>query len=217
MLEAAGSSPAAGGMAQAAPPVPSGVKTSSFIAAARADQWRPTLGASDSAWEARASASNALAGGRRAALVEEPPGEHCGPRRNQVHLLQLSPELMHHRDIDEGLLEFLTAPLSVQKLSPDVWLDVWQHVAEENWEWMEMRGDASCGPCPYCRICDRWAENSHLQSKACQSRRDVQGFKMGPVLTAILEAEGERVRAMKKTLVASHIGASVVEDCGRHS
>ena len=123
-----------------------------------------------------------------------PPPPPPPPRRSEVHMLQLKKEqIMEDRDLDEELLEYLTAPPSVQMLSPETWLDVWQHVCRENQDWLEMRDDPRCGPCPYCRICKRWAELSHLRSEGCESRRREEGItRLGHVLRAILEAEKNR-------------------------
>ena len=127
--------------------------------------------------------------------IEEEPREE-----DEVHMLQIDKDqIMGDRAVPEDLLEYLTAPPTVQILSPETWLDVWQHVCRENQEWLEMRDDPRCGPCPYCRMCKRWAALSHLRSEGCESRRREEGVALGHVLAAILEAENKRVSAEQPT------------------
>ena len=100
--------------------------------------------------------------------------------------MQLDAALMKQREIEDDLLEFLTAPPSVQKLSPEMWLDAWDAVIKENPDLVEKRkGEAV----PYCKICGRWAQLSHLMSAECKANREQQGASTGPLLTEILAAE----------------------------
>ena len=98
----------------------------------------------------------------------------------------------------------MTAPSSVQKLTPEIWLDVWEHVCKENVDWFEMRTDAGSGTFPYCRICETWSGIAHLQSGSCRS-----GIKPGPVLAAILEAESECCRASATPLGTSEASSGL--------
>ena len=66
-------------------------------------------------------------------------------------------------DVDLDLLELLTSPPSVQMLDPEMWTQVWEAVCQEN-TWIEMRKDQKSGECPYCTLCGRWAEVTHLLS-----------------------------------------------------
>mmetsp|Transcript_17392 Transcript_17392/g.47462 ORF Transcript_17392/g.47462 Transcript_17392/m.47462 type:complete len:720 (-) Transcript_17392:152-2311(-) len=122
-----------------------------------------------------------------------PPAEaDYGRARKIVHLLQLSPDVMEQRDVDLELLEFLTAPPSVQKLQPEMWLDAWQHVSREN-TWIEMRPHRDCGPCPYCKLCERWVDMPHLMSTRCKDNVATRKMRVGPLLSAILVAEENRL------------------------
>ena len=144
----------------------------------------------------KGEAEAAFAAAAPVVAVPVPSSPSCPPppRKSEVHMLQLKKdEIMEDRDLDEYLLEYLTAPASVQMLSPETWLDVWQHVCSENQDWLEMRVDPRCGLCPYCRICRHRADLSHLRSMGCESKRREEGItRVGHVLRAILEAEKDR-------------------------
>eukprot|EP00928_Gymnodinium_smaydae_P058179 TRINITY_DN41407_c0_g1_i1.p1 TRINITY_DN41407_c0_g1~~TRINITY_DN41407_c0_g1_i1.p1 ORF type:complete len:501 (-),score=79.22 TRINITY_DN41407_c0_g1_i1:495-1997(-) len=106
------------------------------------------------------------------------------PQKTKMHLLQLDPDdLQHDKDIDLDLLEFCTAPPSVQKLQPEMWLDVWDHVHEEN-EWLGKKGEY-----PYCNLCEAYADLSHLLSEGCEENVRQNEKEVGPLLKAILLAE----------------------------
>ena len=105
----------------------------------------------------------------------------------------------------------MTAPPSVQKLTPEVWLDVLDHVAQENCDVVEMRQDPVSGVRhPYCRICETWADIAHWQSEECSCRRQARQITPGIVLAAILEAETERARAAAS---AKPLGTSKPSTC----
>ena len=112
-------------------------------------------------------------------------------KHNAVRLVQCDPSLMEDdrvKGLDLELLEFLTSPPSVQMLDPDMWMRVWEEVCKEN-KWIDMRMDQKSGDCPYCTVCGRWAEVSHLLSLKCSTKVTVRGNRQEPLLTAILEAE----------------------------
>ena len=90
---------------------------------------------------------------------------------------------MNLRKLDEELVEFLTAPSSVQKMSPELWLEVWNHVCTENSEWLEKRG------APYCSLCAQAGIFSdHLITKECKEKRKARNVTVGPLLEEILRA-----------------------------
>ena len=93
--------------------------------------------------------------------------------------------------IDQELLEFVTSPPSVQKLSPEMWVDAWWHVCRENSKALEMQPDARAGECPYCKVCKKLANMTHLLTPQCQEARE--GLPAAdPLLKAILAAEKKR-------------------------
>ena len=85
------------------------------------------------------------------------------------------------KTLDVDLVEFVTAPISVQKMSPELWLNVWEHVCAENPEWLEMRDT------PYCKVCGRGGIfSSHLLTKECKAAREARNLAPGPLLKEIL-------------------------------
>ena len=56
-----------------------------------------------------------------------PPPANFGGLRKAFCLpnLRLSDDLIQRRDIDYELLEFLTAPVTVQMMDPEQWLESW--------------------------------------------------------------------------------------------
>ena len=117
-----------------------------------------------------------------------------GKHRKNYRLIQLDSKIFENDDLyqstDPELLDYLTAPPSVQQLNEEIWLVAWKHVCKEN-EWLEMRNYRDCGLGPYCKLCNRWAEVPHLLSDKCTKARADHGGS-GPLLTAILAAEEER-------------------------
>ena len=113
--------------------------------------------------------------------------EMLSPWKGQIYLLKLNTDLMSKCDIDQELLEFLVSPPSVQKLSPELWIDAWSHVVRRNATWLEMRLDACAGECPYCTLCKKWANIDHLLSLQCETNRSNKQIE--ELLTAILNAE----------------------------
>ena len=111
--------------------------------------------------------------------------------------LCLSYDVMEQRDIDLELLEFLTAPVSVQEMDPayreEKWAEAWELVGEENQWWMHSQKDEQTGrEWPYCNLCREWASPSHLTSASCRSRVEQQtalhGVHKGPLVEEILKA-----------------------------
>lgn len=157
-----------------------------------------TEGASEASGEQTRSAGDypggRLGGDEGVSLTGEeklPGSPEYPPHRKHVRLLQLDQSLMESRDVDLELAEYLTAPASVQQLDPDMWTRAWTQVCEEN-DWIEMRDHEKCGPCPFCTLCNKWAEVGHLMGKHCRGRQDRREKKASPLLEAILHAEGER-------------------------
>mmetsp|Transcript_1607 Transcript_1607/g.4146 ORF Transcript_1607/g.4146 Transcript_1607/m.4146 type:complete len:583 (+) Transcript_1607:84-1832(+) len=101
-------------------------------------------------------------------------------------------------DLDEALVEFVTAPVSLQELTqqqdPGMWEKVWEIVCEEN-RWLQMQRhwevqdtEAPNGGCfPFCIYCEKWADMPHLLSKQCLAQRKAEGAQLGRLLTAILD------------------------------
>ena len=115
--------------------------------------------------------------------------------RGKQDLLQVSADIMEQRElrnVDVELLEFLAAPPSVQRLQPEMWLDVWHLICEENDGWIEMQQDAAGDDCPYCNTCSCWADCSHLASKECEDKNELIGHAPGPLLAAVLQAQRRR-------------------------
>ena len=112
--------------------------------------------------------------------------------KTNIRRLQLESTIMNERDIDFELLEFLTSPPSVQRMTPEEWQQAWEYVCIEN-KWLVMQEDQSdqeSGECPYCIFCSKWAEVPHLLSDKCRQKRQSQGYAQdGPLLAAILKAE----------------------------
>ena len=99
-------------------------------------------------------------------------------------MLQLSTEsVLLTLELDQELEEFLTAPITVQKMSPELWLGIWDRVCTENSEWLEKR-DA-----PYCLLCAQAGIFSdHLITKECKDKRAEGNVTVGPILQEILLA-----------------------------
>ena len=90
---------------------------------------------------------------------------------------------MHLRTLGVDLVEFVAAPISVQKMSPELWLNVWVHVCSENPKWLKMR-DTPC-----CTVCGRAGIfSSHLLAKECKAAREARNLAPGPLLKEILYA-----------------------------
>lgn len=125
-------------------------------------------------------------------------------------LLQLPVQIMERRDVDLELLEFLTAPPSVQIQSPEMWVSAWRQVCLEN-EWLVMVDHETRGEGPYCTVCKKWAELSHLTSPKCKSNR--RNLTVSPFLSTILTAEEQRVNKwLENRATMPHI-EPVVEQC----
>ena len=121
-------------------------------------------------------------------------------KHKNVRLVQCNPALMEDenvKDVDLDLLEYLTSPPSVQTLDPDMWMLVWKEVRKEN-NWIEMREDQKSGLCPYCTLCGRWAEVTHLLSAKCSTKVTTRNKSHGPILTEILEAEQKRIQLQRE-------------------
>ena len=95
-------------------------------------------------------------------------------------MLQLSSDLMGEKEIDIDLLEFVTSPPSVQKHSPEMWVDVYHHICRKNHRFLELREDG-----PYCKKCGGGADMAHLvkHESCCWSGDDAD-----PLLRAMLQA-----------------------------
>jgi len=101
-------------------------------------------------------------------------------------------------DLDQDLVEFLTAPVSLQELTqqqePGMWERAWEIVCQEN-RWLQMQRhwevqDAEApngGRFPFCIYCDHWADMPHLLSKGCIAQRKAEGAQPSRLLAAILE------------------------------
>ena len=109
--------------------------------------------------------------------------------------LQLSGDLMEQRDIDLELLEFLTAPVSVQGMDvtyqEEKWAEAWTRVSEENQWWMgTQKHELTKQEWPYCRLCGDWAPPAHLCPAACRRKVGehiaLHGHRKGPLVDAIL-------------------------------
>jgi len=145
---------------------------------------------------------------RRAGVIEKMdtlpvlfPGEQevavVHPDNKKLFLFGLPAELMETEElkgIDFDLLEYLTAPVSVQLMEPQGWINVWKYVCEEeNEEWLQMRDEAyDEGPSittetPWCTICSTWATVDHLKSDACRESVANKGISPGPLISAILK------------------------------
>ena len=106
----------------------------------------------------------------------------------QNHLcISLDDSLMDEKDLDSDLMEYLTAPPSVQSMNKAMWTEVWEHVCKEN-DWMEMRHVKSVGLCPYDKICETFADIGHLTSQDCKMKWQSAGKRAGVVLFHILNA-----------------------------
>ena len=105
-------------------------------------------------------------------------------KREQIRLLRLRPvEVQEVREFKDDLVDFVTAPLSVQRIAPEVWLDVWKYTCQENPEWLEWRD------CPYCKLCLKdCVFSSHLLSRECWRRQKRFDVTPGSVLKEILWA-----------------------------
>ena len=84
--------------------------------------------------------------------------------------LQLSNDVMERRDIDLELLEFLAAPVSVQMMDPETWIEAWAIACGENIWWMYMQKDEKGCTLPDCKLCSQWAEPCHLTSNGCRQK-----------------------------------------------
>ena len=84
--------------------------------------------------------------------------------------LRLTDDLMERRDMDLELLEFLTAPVSVQMMDPEKWVEAWEIACCENNWWMHMQTDEKGSKWPYCKLCSQWAQPCHLTSNGCRQK-----------------------------------------------
>ena len=100
-------------------------------------------------------------------------------------MLQLRTEsVLLNLELDEELEEFLTAPITVQKMSPELWLGIWDRVCTENSEWLEKRDGR-----PYCLLCAQACIFSdHLNTKTCKDARAKGNVSVSPLLHEILLA-----------------------------
>ena len=99
-------------------------------------------------------------------------------------MLSLRPDsVMNLRKLDNELVDFLTAPISAQKMSPETWLRVWDHVCIENCELLKMQDTL------YCILCNRpGILYDHLLSEGCKDKRKAHKVRPDPLLTEILRA-----------------------------
>ena len=123
----------------------------------------------------------------------DPDADSCRLRRAFcLPKLRLGDDVMEQRDIDLELLEFLTAPVSVQMMDPEKWSEAWELACRENNWWMYMRKDERGREWPYCRLCSTWAEPSHLTSNGCRQKVTEYTTRhddnIGPLLQEILTA-----------------------------
>ena len=144
---------------------------------------------------------------RRAGVIDEEGRIELG-EKPKTRWLMLDPEIMKEKTVSMELLEYLTAPPSVQEMCPEGWIKAWEHVCWEN-SWLEMKEYGYGGSqwkCPFCTLCGAWAEAQHLVSKECLQKRKVQNCEEpGPLLKAILQAE--RVCGIMKTAGKSNVSA----------
>ena len=137
---------------------------------------------------------------RRAGVIDEEDRVELG-EKPKTRWLMLDPEIMKEKTVSMELLEYLTAPPTVQEMFPEGWMEAWEHVCWEN-SWLEMKEyeyGGSQWKCPLCMVCGAWAEAEHLMSNECMQKRKAENCEEpGPLLKAILHAEG-----IRGTLVAT--------------
>ena len=133
-------------------------------------------------WEGQQE-SHALGAEERQPPVAPPPPRQPVVAEEEIQLLRLRAESITRLGaLDVDLVEFLTAPISVQNMSPELWLLVWEQVCTEN-VWLEMRDT------PYCKVCGRAGiVASHLLTKECMDAREARKLAPGPLLKEILHA-----------------------------
>ena len=124
--------------------------------------------------------------------------KHAEADDDWIELLQLEVEgTQAIVGLPESLLSFLTAPISVQSLSPEIWLQTWRYVCTENDTWLDIRDDEPC-----CLLCNRSTNFlAHLLSASCKAKRSQHAIRPGPLLLQILNA-GE-ARRIPKDIVRS--------------
>ena len=125
--------------------------------------------------------------------------------------LRLGDDVMEQRDIDLELLEFLTAPVSVQMMDPEKWIEAWELACRENDWWLYMRKDERGQDWPYCRFCSAWAVPAHLTTDECRQRvaeyTARQDDNIGPLLREILTAlDKKREQRQNRTGTTSGAG-----------
>ena len=115
---------------------------------------------------------------------------HAEADVDMIELLQLEVEGTEAVvGLPDSLLSFLTAPISVQRMSPEVWLHTWSYVCTENNTWLDMRDHA-----PWCLLCNRGKNIlAHLLSATCKAKRSQHAIHPGPLLTEILKAGDARL------------------------
>ena len=100
----------------------------------------------------------------------------------------------------------------------------WEEVASEN-VWIEMREYQPGVPYPFCTLCSRWAQDTHVGSRRCLGRVRDAGYQHGPILSAIIcigankmdgqwkarWGEGQRTGLIRHTrLVLAHLTPHVL-------
>ncbi|CAJ1402069.1 unnamed protein product [Effrenium voratum] len=71
----------------------------------------------------------------------------------------------------------------------DPWVASWTKACEEN-SWLAPEFSKECGFHPWCKLCRKWADPSHLSTPKCQQRRQREGVTCGPHLRKLLETQG---------------------------
>ena len=74
---------------------------------------------------------------RRAGVIDEEGRIELG-EKPKTRWLMPDPEIMKEKTVSMELLEYLTAPPSVQEMCPEGWIEAWEHVCWEN-SWLEMK------------------------------------------------------------------------------
>ena len=104
-------------------------------------------------------------------------------RLNMGKYLTLPSTIFEESRSDEGVLEYLTAPVSVQMMEPQGWDRAMRVIADENPAYIEFNMGA-----PYCRLCLTHFSVPHVCTVKCRERRRNASEPPSALFQALIDA-----------------------------